>query len=340
LSAGVYRVDLGFAMVLDGHMRYGVTFDGRAPVSEALPLAQAAEAHGLECAWVGEHLGHRDALVFAATLLERTRRLAVGVGAISPYYRHPAQIAMGVATLRETYGPRIRLMLGLGNAEIARLGRTTLAPARAVREAVTIVRALLATGVADEKGETFTAGGVRMGSVAPAIVPVYIAAVRDGMLRVAGEVGDGVSLGAAASPRYVTHAVARARAAAAATGRDPDTLDVTCNIITAVAASHRDALARVKRQVALILANGNDYLFRFQPHALDRDRVREAVEAGADAVDRAIPDETADALAVAATPDDLHARLAGFERAGVRLALLRLVGTPAEQLAALRRLAR
>ncbi len=321
-------------------MRYGITFDGRAPVSEALPLAQAAEAHGLDCAWVGEHLGHRDALVYAATLLERTRRLAIGVGAISPYYRHPAQIAMGVATLRETYGPRVRLMLGLGNAEqIARLGRTTLAPARAVREAVTIVRALLDPGVADVKGETFTAAGVRMGGVAPAIVPIYVAAVRAGMLRVAGEVGDGVSLGAAASPRYVVHAVARARAAAAAAGRDPDTLDVTCNIITAVAASHRDALTRVKRQVALILANGNDYLFTFQPHALDRDRVREAVEAGADAVDRAIPDETADALAVAATPDDLHARLAGFERAGVRLALLRVVGTPAEQLATLRSLA-
>ncbi len=322
-------------------MRYGITFDGRAPVSEALELAQAAEAHGLECAWVGEHLGHRDALVQAATLLERTRRLVVGVGAISPYYRHPAQIAMGVATLRETYGPRVRLMLGLGNAEqIARLGRTTLAPARAVREAVTIVRTLLDTGVADLKGEIFTAAGVRMGSAAPAIVPVYVAAVRDGMLRVAGEVGDGVSLGAAASPRYVGHAVALARAAAAEAGRDPDTLDVTCNIITAVAASHRDALARVKRQVALILANGNDYLFTFQPHALDRARVRQAVEAGADAVDRAIPDETADALAVAATPDDVHARLAVFERAGVGLALLRLAGTPAEQLASLRRLAR
>src|SRR5258706_15376017 len=158
LSAGVYRVDRGFAMVLEGRMRYGITFDGRAPVSEALELAQAAEAHGLECAWVGEHLGHRDALVQAATLLERTRRLVVGVGAISPYYRHPAQIAMGVATLRETYGPRVRLMLGLGNAEqIARLGRTTLAPARAVREAVTIVRTLLDTGVADLKGEIFTA---------------------------------------------------------------------------------------------------------------------------------------------------------------------------------------
>ena len=321
-------------------MRYGVTLDGRAPLAETLEVVQAADAHGLECAWVGEHLGHRDALVYAATLLERTRHLAIGVGAISPHYRHPAQIAMGVATLRETYGPRVRLMLGLGNVDqVARLGRETLGPARAVREAVTIVRALLETGRAEVKGETFTAAGVRMGSVAPAPVPIYVAAVRDGMLRVAGEVGDGVSLGAAASPRYVTHAVACARAAAATAGRDPAALDVTCNVITAVATSHRAALAKVKRQVALILANGNDYLFTFQPHALDRSRVQEALEAGPDALDRTIPDGTADALAVASTPDDLRRRLADFERAGVGLALLRLVGTPADQLATLRLLA-
>ncbi|HEY3187726.1 MAG TPA: LLM class flavin-dependent oxidoreductase [Solirubrobacteraceae bacterium] len=336
----VYRVDPGFAMVLQGLMRYGITLDGRAPVADTLATVQAADALGYECAWVGEHLGHRDALVYAATLLERTRRLAIGVGAISPYYRHPAQIAMGVATLRETYGPRVRLMLGLGNAEqIARLGCERLAAARSVREAVGIVRALLETGGADVKGETFTAAGVRMGDVCPSPVPIYVAAVRDGMLRVAGETGDGVALGAAASPRYVAHAVARARAAAAAAGRDADALDVTCNIVTAVAASRREALAGVKRQVALILVNGNDYLFRFQPHALERGWVREALEAGPEALDRAISDETADAVAVATTPDDLHSRLAEYERAGVRLALLRLTGTPADQLATVRLLA-
>jgi 5,10-methylenetetrahydromethanopterin reductase len=320
-------------------MRYGITLDGRAPIAETLASVQAAEAHGLECAWIGEHLGHRDALVSAATLLERTRRLVVGVGAMSPYYRHPAQIAMGLATLRETYGPRVRLMLGLGNADqIARLGGATTAPARAVREAVTIVRALLETGRAEVRGGTFVASGVRMGGLAPAPLPIYVAAVRDGMLRVAGEVGDGVSLGAAASPEYVTRAVARARAAATAAGRDPAGLEVTCNIITAVAASRRDALVQVKRQVALILANGNDHMFRFQPRPVDRAEVQDALEKGPDALDRAIPDETADALAVATTPETLRDRLAAFEQAGVTLALLRIVGTPDNRLAVIRNL--
>ena len=322
-------------------MRYGIAFDGRAPVAQTLALAQAAEAHGFECAWVSEHLGHRDPFVYAATLLERTRRIAVGVGAISPHYRHPAEIAMGAATLRETYGPRVRLMLGLGNPDqIARLGGSATAPARAVREAVTIVRALLEKGRADVRGSSFTAADVRMGSVAPASVPIYVAAVRDGMLRVAGEVGDGVSLGAASSPRYVAHAVERARSAAAAVGRDPAKLEVTCNIITAIAGSRVDAFRKVKPQVATILANGNEYMFRFQPHPLDRAVVRAALESGPEAVDRAIPDETADALAVAATPDDLSERLASYERAGVDLALLRLAGTADEQLAILSALGR
>ena len=322
-------------------MRYGVTFDGRAPLSEILLLAEAAEAHGFECAWLGEHLGHRDALVSAAVVLERTRRLTVGVGALSPYYRHPAGIAMGVATLRETYGPRVRLMLGLGNADqIARLGGTGAGPARSVREAVTIVRALLGRGGADVRGAAFTADGVRMGSLAPSPVPIYVAAVRDGMLRVAGEVGDGVSLGAAASPRYVAHAVARARAAAAAAGRDPASLTVTCNVVVALAASRRDALNRVKRQVALILANGNDYLFTFQPHPVDRARVRGALDTSPEALDREIPDGTADALAVAATPDDLPERLSAFARAGVDLALLRLAGPTEAQRETLEAVAR
>ena len=134
-------------------MRYGIAFDGRVPVAESVVLAQAAEARGFECAWVSEHLGHRDPFVYAAALLERTSRIAVGVGAMSPHYRHPVEIAMGVATQRETYGPRVRLMLGLGNADqIAKLGGSTTAPARAVREAVTIVRALFEKGRADVRG--------------------------------------------------------------------------------------------------------------------------------------------------------------------------------------------
>ena len=136
----------------------------------------------------------------------------------------------------------------------------------------------------------------------------------------------------------MAHAVGRARAAAAAIGRDPARLEVTCNVITAVAASRADALRQVKRQVALILANGNEHMFTFQPHQLDRACVREALDSGHGAIDRAIPDETADALTVAATPGDLRERLASFERAGVDLALLRLAGTPDDQLAIIRTL--
>ena len=77
-----------------------------------------------------------------------------------------------------------------------------------------------------------------------------------------------------------------------------------------------------------------------EAHGFECAVVSAALEAGPEAVDRAIPDETADALAVAATLDDLRERLASYECAGVDLALLRLAGTPDEQLAILSALGR
>ena len=94
----------------------------------------------------------------------------------------------------------------------------------------------------------------------------------------------------------------------------------------------------MKPQVATILANGNEYLFTFQPHPLNRAEVSRALDSGPEAVDRIIPDDTAAALAVAATPAELGARLASYERAGVGLALLRLAGPADDQLAIIRSL--
>ncbi len=323
-------------------MRWGITFDGRSPVAHTLPVVQAAEAMGFECAWVAEHLGHRDSLLYAAALLERTERIVVGAGAISPFYRHPAHIAMGAATLRERYGPRVRLMLGIGNVDDVKLLRV---PLRSVlggmREATEIVRALLKDGRVDIGGDQFSASGVRMGNVAPAPVPLYLAAIRQRMVRLAGEIADGVSLSAAASPEYVRQAVSQAREAARTAGREEKALDVTCNIIACIAAGRGEALTKAKRQLGWILAGGNEYLFQFQPYPVDKEAVRRALhEDDTAALDRLIPDGTAEALAVATTPAELGSHLKPFADAGVSLALLRLVGTPAEQLHILKSLER
>src|SRR5881398_1915587 len=79
-------------------------------------------------------------------VLEHARvmeRLAVGWGIISPYTRHPIQIAMEARVTQEAAGPG-RFYLGLGVSKIfMRHAGVDGKPVAAMREAAEIVRGIL-----------------------------------------------------------------------------------------------------------------------------------------------------------------------------------------------------
>src|SRR5690349_16077603 len=70
------------------------------------------------------------------------------------------------------------------------------------------------------KGETLSVDGFRLTRPVAGPVPIHIAALRPGMLRVAGEVGDGAIINWL-SAEDVPRSVAVVREAARAAGRDP-----------------------------------------------------------------------------------------------------------------------
>ena len=61
-------------------------------------------------------------------------------------------------------------------------------------------------------------------------VPIYVAALRPGMLRVAGEVADGVILNWLAAAD-VPRSIAIVREAAARAGRDPAAVEITARLL-------------------------------------------------------------------------------------------------------------
>ena len=71
---------------------------------------------------------------------------------------------------------------------------TDAPPATRVRETAKFLRAALAGERVVFKGETFAVDGFRLTKVPKEPVPIHVAALREGMLRVAGQVGDGVIL--------------------------------------------------------------------------------------------------------------------------------------------------
>src|SRR5207245_532102 len=103
-------------------------------------------------------------------------------------------------------------------------------PATRVREMAQFLRQALAGERVVFRGETFAVDGFRLVKPPVEPVPIHIAALRPGMLRVAGEVGDGAILNWL-STDDVPKSVAVVREAAARAGRDPGTIEITARLL-------------------------------------------------------------------------------------------------------------
>jgi alkanesulfonate monooxygenase SsuD/methylene tetrahydromethanopterin reductase-like flavin-dependent oxidoreductase (luciferase family) len=88
-------------------------------LAHALGLATAAEDAGLDGVWIAEHhfISYGvcpSAVAFAAHVLGRTRRVAVGTAVAILANRHPVALAEEAALLDHLSGGRFRLGVGRG----------------------------------------------------------------------------------------------------------------------------------------------------------------------------------------------------------------------------------
>src|ERR1051325_7500137 len=144
--------------------RIGVMQLTMEPLEEMLESARAMDRAGMETIWLAEAypwgrkpgMEARSSAVASALTARETERLTVGWGIISPFTRHPVQVAMDARVVQEAAGPD-RFILGFGTSKIflnnARLnGKRTLGP---MREAVEVVRGVLAGGAVPDEGGAF-----------------------------------------------------------------------------------------------------------------------------------------------------------------------------------------
>ena len=167
-------------------MRWGLTipFTG-IPLAEHAELLRRAEALGYDDLWSAEATGVDGftPLALAATCTERVR---LGTAIVNPYTRGLVLLAQHVLALHDL--SRGRFVLGLGSSSDVIVekwnGMQFDRPVATMRAAIQELRPVLA----GERGR----GGFRLEQPAP--VPIFVAALRDRMLRLAGELGDGAIL--------------------------------------------------------------------------------------------------------------------------------------------------
>ena len=163
-------------------------------VAECLALAKRAEQEwGYEAIWLAETSGP-DSFSLAAAVATVTERVEIGTAIVPVYNRTPAVLAMSAGTVAEI--SEGRFVLGLGSSSHAIIeqwnGVDFERPLATVRDSLAICRQALAGERTDYEGEVFRSRGFRMTAQPPAEVPIYLAALREKMLGMAGELADGV----------------------------------------------------------------------------------------------------------------------------------------------------
>jgi alkanesulfonate monooxygenase SsuD/methylene tetrahydromethanopterin reductase-like flavin-dependent oxidoreductase (luciferase family) len=184
----------------------------------ALERVRLAEDLGYGSCWV-THVNGRESLTVLTAYAGMTDRIRLGTGVVPIYTRTPATMAQTAATIDDLSGGRLNLGLGVSHRPVVEgwHGQTIDKPVAEMREYVATVRAIL-RGEPPPEGERWRTGFALAGLGPFPDLPVYVAGLSPGMLRLAGEVADGVVLWLC-NPRYIADVVVpairegRARAA-------------------------------------------------------------------------------------------------------------------------------
>src|SRR2546430_12850230 len=206
-------------MTMPKRWALAVRLDGLA-VAGAAELAREAERLGYTDAWSLEVDGVDCFAPLAVVGL--ATRLRVGTAIANVYTRGPATLALSAAGIAEIAPGRFCLGIGWGSEPVVEgwNGGAFARPATRVRETAQFLRRALAGERVVFRGETFAVDGFRLTKPPVEPVPIHIAALRPGMLRVAGEVGDGAILNWL-PPADGPKALARVRRGAAPARREP-----------------------------------------------------------------------------------------------------------------------
>ena len=209
------------------------------PPARLVEWSRAAEDAGFSGVFMTE--ANNDSLACSLALGLHTKTIKLGTAITNIYLRHPNLLANEAAAVQEFTGGRFILGLGTGHREgNSALGIDMGVPLTRMRETVKTLRAML------DGGKT----GPRVGTK----LPLYLAGVSRPMVKLAGEIGDGVIFNFF-PPARVKEALGELAEGAKTSGRDvkqiEPTLFATAFISDDLEAARRPARKLLSRYGAL-----------------------------------------------------------------------------------------
>jgi alkanesulfonate monooxygenase SsuD/methylene tetrahydromethanopterin reductase-like flavin-dependent oxidoreductase (luciferase family) len=203
-------------------------------LDSALRRVARAEELGYESVFV-THIAGRESITLLAAYAAATSRMRLGTGVIPIYARTPANMAQSFVTLDDISGGRAIAGLGVSHKPVVEhwFNQSIDKPLAEMREYVAIMRAIL-RGEDPPPGEKFRTAFHLSWEPPRPDMPIYLAGLSPGMLRLAGEIADGVVLWLC-NPNYIREVVVpTVREGREKAGRELDGFDIVAAVPSAV----------------------------------------------------------------------------------------------------------
>ncbi len=296
-------------------MRFSVRLNNDLHSDRYLELARAAESAGFDQFWVSHDLFIRSAPVILTACALATTTIELGTCVLNPYSLHPAEIAMIAATLQEVSDGRFNLGIAAGAPDfLGWVGITHDRPLAQMRQAVASLRSCLSgEPVPGWEPQAYLRFPVERQ------IPIYIGATSPGMIRLAGEVADGV-LPLLFPPEHLTAVLPMVAEGAARSGRSLDSVDLAACIWCSVSDDRQAAEDVLRDKIAYYGHGLSGYLRdRLGLHEDELMALEQALQQDRDPQRaRSLVTPQMLKIGIAGSPDDLIPRLETLVETGAR----------------------
>ncbi len=301
-------------------IKFSIGLQGSYPIRDYIDKAQRIEAYDFDEIHVYDDLMFKPTWPLLTLIGEHTKRIRVGPGIVTPQIVHPCYHAGNLAELDELTGGRALLGIARG-AFWEFLGiQKQKKPITMVREAIHIIRRLLAGERSAFKGEVFTVTEELFFRFQPlrSEVPIFIGTWGPKMCQLAGEVADGVKSDGLWNPDYVKIIKENIAIGAARSGRNPADVEIIAGPLSSISRDRELARATARQVLAVYLP----YLRPMTDVAgipeAEIDRVREAAASGDFARGAShVSDLSVAKCSVTGTPGEVIEQIEAMVEAGV-----------------------
>lgn len=292
---------------------FGLVFHPSFPITSLPEYARQAEAMGFDELWLWDDCFLPGAFSAAAIVLSATSKIKVCIGLIPVPALNPLFMAMEITSLAGVFPGRFIAGFGhgvepwmkqIGAAQRSSLGR--------LHETVTVVRDLLNGKEVNFDGDFVHMEHVKMQQLPAEVPPLYIGAMREKSLALAGSLADGSLFTSMSSPTYTRWALQHIQAGMQLSGKTDNRVVGFVDVkVNEDGASARSA---TRRSLAERLPWADVHI----QHSGFAEEIRQYLQNhGSDDLAAKMPNEWLDAFSASGTPDQVKKLLLQWFEAGV-----------------------